>query len=53
MTQALKIAVAQMNPIMGDFAGNVTQMLDYATRAHAAGATLIVWLSAGRLIVSA
>ena len=43
MSQALKIAVAQMNPIMGDFAGNVTQMLDYATRAHVAGATLIVY----------
>ncbi len=43
MTHALKIAVAQMNPVMGDFAGNVAQMLDYATRAHAAGATLIVY----------
>jgi NAD+ synthase (glutamine-hydrolysing) len=43
MAQELKIAVAQMNPVMGDFAGNVTQMLDYATRAHAAGATLIVY----------
>ncbi len=38
----MKIAIAQMNPILGDMAGNVTRILDYATRAKAAGATLLV-----------
>ncbi len=38
----MKIAIAQMNPILGDMSGNVTRILDYAERAKAAGATLLV-----------
>ncbi len=38
----MKIAVAQFNPVLGDFGGNVTRMLEDAARAKAAGATLLV-----------
>ena len=38
----MKIAIAQMNPILGDMSGNVTRILGYAEGAKAAGATLLV-----------
>lgn len=38
----MKIALAQINCIVGDMTGNADKILDYANRAHAAGASLIV-----------
>ena len=38
----MKIALAQINCIVGDIAGNTEKILDYAHRAHAASASLIV-----------
>jgi NAD+ synthase (glutamine-hydrolysing) len=38
----MKIAVAQFNTVLGDFEGNVGRILDYAKRARAAGASLVV-----------
>ncbi|MEP7157023.1 MAG: NAD+ synthase [Betaproteobacteria bacterium] len=38
----MKIAIAQLNPVLGDLSGNVTRILDYAEQAKAAGATLLV-----------
>ncbi len=38
----MKIAVAQMNPVLGDLAGNTKALLAYAEQAKAAGATLMV-----------
>jgi NAD+ synthase (glutamine-hydrolysing) len=39
----MKIALAQINPTVGDFAGNVRLILDYAARAAEAGADLAVF----------
>ena len=39
----MKIALAQINPTVGDFAGNSTKILDYATRGGDLGAELIVF----------
>lgn len=38
----MKIAVAQINCVVGDFAGNAARILDAARRAHAAGASLLL-----------
>ena len=38
----MKIAIAQLNPMLGDLAGNVERILQYAEEAKAAGATLLV-----------
>ncbi|MDO8933990.1 MAG: nitrilase-related carbon-nitrogen hydrolase, partial [Rhodocyclaceae bacterium] len=38
----MKIAIAQINCIVGDLAGNVAKILDYAHRAKAAGAQVMV-----------
>ncbi|MDP2155685.1 MAG: nitrilase-related carbon-nitrogen hydrolase, partial [Sulfuricella sp.] len=38
----MKIAIAQINCIVGDIAGNVAKILDYAHRAKAAGAQVMV-----------
>ncbi len=38
----MKIALAQINSIVGDIAGNANKILDYANRAHQAGASLII-----------
>ena len=38
----LKIAIAQINVTLGDLAGNAAKILDYAQRAHAAGADLLL-----------
>jgi NAD+ synthase (glutamine-hydrolysing) len=42
MGQALKIAIAQMNCVVGDLSGNVEKILDFSRRARAAGAELMV-----------
>lgn len=38
----MKIAIAQINCIVGDIAGNVVRILEFAERAKAAGATLMI-----------
>ncbi len=38
----MKIAIAQINCTVGDLAGNAAKIADYAQRAHAAGATLLL-----------
>jgi NAD+ synthetase len=39
----MKIALAQLNPTVGDFAGNSAKILDFAHRAHKRGADLVVF----------
>jgi NAD+ synthase/NAD+ synthase (glutamine-hydrolysing) len=39
----VKIALGQINPTVGDFSGNAARMIDYARRAQAAGAGLILF----------
>ena len=39
----MKIALGQINPTVGDFAGNSAKIIDYSARARAAGAGLIVF----------
>ena len=39
----MKIAIGQINPTIGDFAGNATRILDYINRAHEEGADLVVF----------
>jgi NAD+ synthase (glutamine-hydrolysing) len=39
----VKIALGQINPTVGDFSGNAAKMSDYARRAQAAGAGLILF----------
>ncbi len=39
----MKIALAQINPTVGDFAGNVQKILDFGERAGALGADLVVF----------
>ena len=39
----MKIALAQINPTVGDFAGNTKKILEYAVRAEAIGAGLVVF----------
>ncbi len=39
----MKIALGQINPTVGDFAGNAAKIIDFATRARAAGAGLILF----------
>lgn len=39
----MKIALAQLNPTVGDFKGNTGRILDYARRAGDAGAQLVVF----------
>ena len=38
----MKIALAQINPTVGDFAGNTRKILDFAARAQALGIDLVV-----------
>jgi NAD+ synthase (glutamine-hydrolysing) len=42
-TGTVKIALGQINPTVGDFSGNAAKMVDFAQRARAAGAGLIVF----------
>jgi NAD+ synthase (glutamine-hydrolysing) len=39
----VKIALAQINPTVGDFAGNVSRIVKYAARAAESGARLVVF----------
>jgi len=39
----MKIALAQLNPTVGDFAGNSAKILEFARRAHERGADLAVF----------
>jgi NAD+ synthase (glutamine-hydrolysing) len=39
----VKIALGQINPTVGDFAGNSAKIIDYASRARSAGAGLILF----------
>ncbi len=39
----MKIALAQINPTVGDFAGNTRKILEYAERAQGMGAELVVF----------
>lgn len=39
----MKIALAQINPTVGDFTGNVQKIFDFAARAQVAGAELVVF----------
>jgi NAD+ synthase (glutamine-hydrolysing) len=39
----VKIALGQINPTVGDFSGNSAKMIEYARRAQAAGAGLILF----------
>jgi len=39
----VKIALGQINPTVGDFSGNAARIIDFATRAQAAGAGLIAF----------
>ncbi|HUZ96035.1 MAG TPA: NAD+ synthase [Edaphobacter sp.] len=39
----MKIALAQINPTVGDFAGNTKKILEYAMRAQERGASLVVF----------
>ncbi len=39
----MKIALGQINPTVGDFSGNANKMIDFARRAKAAGAGLILF----------
>jgi len=42
MSNSVKIAVAQINCVLGDLAGNAAKILDCATRAKAAGAQVLL-----------
>jgi len=42
-TEWVKIALGQINPTVGDFSGNAAKIIDYAQRAKAAGAGLILF----------
>ena len=39
----MKIALAQINPTVGDFAGNKEKILEYAARTRECGAELVVF----------
>jgi NAD+ synthase (glutamine-hydrolysing) len=40
---AVRVAMAQINPTVGDLAGNSAKIVDFTKRAEAAGATLVVF----------
>ncbi len=42
-TASMKIALAQINPTVGDFAGNARLIVDFAARAAAQGADLVIF----------
>jgi NAD+ synthase (glutamine-hydrolysing) len=39
----VRVAIAQFNPVIGDFSGNVERMLDFTARARKLGAELVVF----------
>jgi NAD+ synthase (glutamine-hydrolysing) len=42
-TETVKIALGQINPTVGDFAGNAARIIEFSHRAHAEGAGLILF----------
>ncbi len=42
MAQSIQIAIAQINPTVGDISGNAAKILDYANKAKQAGASLML-----------
>ena len=40
---AVRVAMAQINPTVGDFSGNSAKILDFAKRAHDTGAQIVVF----------
>lgn len=42
-TRAVKIALGQINPTVGDFSGNAAKIIDFSRRARAAGAGMILF----------
>lgn len=42
MTQSIQIAIAQINPTVGDIRGNAAKILEYANKAKQAGASLMI-----------
>src|ERR1700752_2870241 len=42
-TKDVQIALGQINPTVGDFSGNAAKIIDYARRARAGGAGLILF----------
>ena len=39
----MKLALGQINPTVGDLAGNADKMIEYARRAKTAGAALVIF----------
>jgi NAD+ synthase (glutamine-hydrolysing) len=39
----VKIALAQINPTVGDFVGNTTKIIEYAARGGDEGAELVIF----------
>lgn len=39
----MQIAIAQLNPLVGDISGNAERLLEFARKCHAAGAELVVF----------
>ena len=39
----MRVALAQINPVVGDIAGNASKIIDYATRARDAGAAVVAF----------
>ena len=46
-TLPMRIALAQINPTVGDLAGNVRKIIDFIARAKTAGAQLVVFSKTG------
>jgi NAD+ synthase (glutamine-hydrolysing) len=42
-TGVMRLALGQINPTVGDFAGNAAKIVDFARRAQAAGASLVLF----------
>ena len=42
MSNPLKIALAQINCLVGDIKGNADKIIDFANRAHLQGASLVI-----------
>jgi len=42
-TKHVKIALGQINPTVGDFAGNAAKIIEFSRRAKAAGAGLVLF----------
>ena len=52
-TVRVRIALAQINPTVGDFSGNSAKIIDYSLRAKSAGVDLVLFPGTERLRLSA